>query len=531
MAEKPGWVAGFDRPRGTEIKQIRGHWYLYERSWRYDPAIRRSRKVSGRCLGKITPEGLVPSVSRAERAERAAAAAPAPAVSDVVEVGASALAWSLTGDLREALGRHFPGSWREVYALAVVRAVREPALGRCALHLEDSALFEALGRPSLAPARVSALLRDLGRSRAEACVLMREALADGGLLLFDGHRILSASRGCDLAEPGYDSKARFRPQPNLLYAFSEGEGCGTPAYYKRYSGGTADVTAFPDLVAEIGEAAAGCTAVADKGFGSEDDFDVLLGAGLHYVVPLKRGSSLTEGEVPEGPSGWEGAFTYNGRAVLCRALPREGFTVHLFLDTEPCHRETGDAAARLEAANERRAGELEREERRRSKGKGKLTDEELAGLRPLDLASELGDRREMGTIAIRTDRAELSSRAVYEIYKRRQAVEQFFKTYADTLEMDATWMRSDEATEGLLFLNHLSATVATRVLGAIAEAGQDRQVSYRDCVQTLRKVRACRTAEGWAAVPVQKRVRSLCDKLGVDPTDLSLLEGAAGMQP
>ena len=96
MAEKPDWVAGFDRPKGTEIKRIRGNWYLYERSWRYDPKIKRSRKVSGRCLGKITPDGLVPSVSRAERAGRAKA----PAVSDVVEVGASTLAWSLTGKTR-----------------------------------------------------------------------------------------------------------------------------------------------------------------------------------------------------------------------------------------------------------------------------------------------------------------------------------------------------------------------------------------------------------------------------------------------
>ena len=103
MAEKPEWVASFDRPRGTEIKHIRGNWYLYERSWRYDPKIKRSRKVSGRCLGKITPDGLVPSVSRAERAGTARA----PSVSDVVEVGASALAWSLTADVRERLARLF----------------------------------------------------------------------------------------------------------------------------------------------------------------------------------------------------------------------------------------------------------------------------------------------------------------------------------------------------------------------------------------------------------------------------------------
>ena len=154
MAEKPESVAGFDRPKGTEIKHIRGSWYLYERSWRYDPSIRRSRKVSGRCLGKITPEGLVPSVSRAERARKAEVR-----ISDVVEIGASSLAWTLTAGMRERLGRHFPARWREIYALVVVRAVRDPALRRSAAHLDDSALWEALGRPHLTPQGISSLLR------------------------------------------------------------------------------------------------------------------------------------------------------------------------------------------------------------------------------------------------------------------------------------------------------------------------------------------------------------------------------------
>jgi hypothetical protein len=174
-------------------------------------------------------------------------------VSDVVEVGASTLAWSLTEDMRERLARLFPQRWREVYALAVTRAVREPALRRSAAHLEDSALLEALGRPSLSPSNISALLRGLGRDRATVCDYMRESLsADGRFLLFDGHRILSTSRGSDLAEPGYDSKARFRPQLNLVYAFSVGAGGGEPAYYKRYSGGTTDVTAFADLLSRPG---------------------------------------------------------------------------------------------------------------------------------------------------------------------------------------------------------------------------------------------------------------------------------------
>ena len=96
--------------------------------------------------------------------------------------------------------------------------------------------------------------------------------------------------------------------------------------------------------------------------------------------------------------------------------------------------------------------------------------------------------------------------------------------------MDATWMRSDEATEGLLFLSRLSAVIATDMLEAISAAGHSRDVSYKDCIQMLRKVRACRMSDGsWQAVPVQKRVAALCGKLGIDPSDLSLLEAGAGM--
>lgn len=146
------------------------------------------------------------------------------------------------------------------------------------------------------------------------------------------------------------------------------------------------------------------------------------------------------------------------------------------------------------------------------------------------MSRALGDRPGMGTAAMRTDRTDLSARAVYEACKQRQAAERLLKTYGDTLGTDATWMRSDEATEGLLFLNHLSATIATSILEAIAAAGHSRDVSYKDCVQTLRKVRACRMADGgWQAVPTHKKVAALCKKLGIDPTDLSLLEGKDGM--
>ena len=523
--ERPDWVKAFERPAGTEIKHIKGHWYLYEVSSHYDPRTKRSRKRSGRCLGAITEDGLVPSVSREERRRRTAErweaqeAAPGPRVTGVVEVGASTLVWNLTQ-------RHFPDSWREVYAVAAMRAIHEPALRRVSAHLCDSALWFPLGRPYLTPTSIASLLKEVGRNRDACCAYMREAISEGRrFLLFDGHRILTASRGCDLAELGYDSKMRHRPQINLVYAFSLGEDGAEPAYYKRYSGGTTDVAAYPDLLEEAKMWGKDCIAVSDKGFSSEDDFAKLVELGLSYVSPLKRNNRFAKGKIPDGPSGWDQAFTHDGRGICCITLPQDGFTVHVYLDTQLYCEEFSDVTARLEGKNDgieaRRAAELERRER----GRGRLSDEQLAALSPVDVTGALGDRSEMGTITIRTNRTDLSAPAVYEIFKHRQAVEQFFKTYGDTLGMDATWMRSDEATEGLLFLNHLTATIANDVLSMIYEAGHSRDTSYRDCMEMCRKLRACHLSDGtWQAVPPIKKKLPFYEKLGVDPYDLTLLE-------
>ena len=46
---------------------------------------------------------------------------------------------------------------------------------------------------------------------------MKEDLPADGLIMFDGHRLLSASGTLEYACIGYDSKCRFHPQVNLLY--------------------------------------------------------------------------------------------------------------------------------------------------------------------------------------------------------------------------------------------------------------------------------------------------------------------------
>ena len=58
MAEKPDFVASFQRPQNTEIKHIRNNWYLYERFSRYDPVKKRSQKISPELPSEIDTQSL-----------------------------------------------------------------------------------------------------------------------------------------------------------------------------------------------------------------------------------------------------------------------------------------------------------------------------------------------------------------------------------------------------------------------------------------------------------------------------------------
>ena len=111
MTEKPDYVLNFPRQKNTEIKKIGNNWYLYERFSKYDPAIKRSRKISGKCLGKITSDGLVATKRRLVDEKKTF---PVGQISDVVEAGAVLYFWERTASLREGSVQNFVSvrSWK-----------------------------------------------------------------------------------------------------------------------------------------------------------------------------------------------------------------------------------------------------------------------------------------------------------------------------------------------------------------------------------------------------------------------------------
>ena len=55
----PEWVEKY-RQKGTNISCIRGKYYLYACTSKYDPVKKRAKKITGEYLGRITEDGLIP---------------------------------------------------------------------------------------------------------------------------------------------------------------------------------------------------------------------------------------------------------------------------------------------------------------------------------------------------------------------------------------------------------------------------------------------------------------------------------------
>ena len=120
MTEKPDFILHFQKPENTEIKHIRRHWYLYERHNKYDPSIKRSRKVSGKCLGRITEQGLIPTKRQLVSVDQKSQ------ISDVVEVGSSVFFYERTAECRQRLQKCFPDLWQLIYVISFIRAMYSP---------------------------------------------------------------------------------------------------------------------------------------------------------------------------------------------------------------------------------------------------------------------------------------------------------------------------------------------------------------------------------------------------------------------
>lgn len=478
-SKHPDWVLAQRQPK-TEIRFLSGKYYLYEATSKWDPQKKRSQKITGKLLGRITPEGFVQSDKHKLRAMSNRVLKSPPVVK---EFGITHLILTLFSGQIELIRVHFEDVWQEVVALSAIRLVHQAPIKNTGILFESSYLSEVFGDTTLGERMTGALYRRFGTMRKSIVSYMKNFVKEGDHLLIDATNIISHSEGIGIAHPGYNSKRDYDPQVNLMLLFSSK--LQSPVYYRVIPGNIREVSAFKTTLDECG--AQHVTVIADKGFYSEDNVITLEEFNAQYIIPLRRSSDLIDYSLIENKK-LDKFFSFQGRYIWYTSYEIGHRKLHLFLDNNLMVREEADYLSRIASHPEEYS----------------IEDFQQKKVR-------------FGTIALYTNKKGSTSDKIYEDYKVRGQIETMIDAMKNTLNADTSYMQNEEAFNGWMFINFIALQFYYGLYKLLKETELLSKYSPKDIFLMLQQVRKVKINDQWITSEIPGKIKKLIEKLKIQP--------------
>ena len=466
----------------TEIRCIRNHFYVYEISSKWDAEKNRPKKVTGKCIGKITEkDGFIPNANHFRMYET---------ISPVVRTyGVFEMFSQLGKDISDRLRETFPDIYREIQTVALLRLVygcTPRLMKRC---FEDSCLVDLCPDIGTCDKTVRRLVSMLGAEReAEMGRFMKTFVSDRSTVLIDGTSIFTRnSDSC--ARKGYNPEHRQDKQVRLLYLFDSGS--HAPVFYRMVPGNIADRAAMADTIALSG--VKNCTVIADKGFYSKKNISFLMEKKLDYILPLQGNTKLIKESFEMAPDQerWDGQFVFKGRVIWY-------------------HREScGDAGNYLYVF---------RDDARKAKEELK-TARRMEDTQGEDTQDMFSDRRK-GMFAFISNRNE-EAKKIYLACKERWDIEQCFDYLKNSVDTGAASQRSNESMLGWTFINHVSLLYFYTLVLAVRKGGLNDEWTPNEIIMLAKNIYKVYTAgvlnkDKFIISEISKKDEELFYALGVD---------------
>jgi transposase len=478
----PEWALKF-RTKGTELRHINGRFYLYQVSSRWNKEKKRSQKITGPCLGTVTPDGLVPTREARIRAELNSVLTPL----RVKEYGATTALRSLMSESVKKLEELFPDWYPHLVVMIMSRLLYHAPLKSMPLHFAHSWLSEIFPHLSLTEKSVSACLRAVGAQREPIVSYLKTFIQNEDHLILDVTHMVTQSQSLSLAHCGYNSQQVHDPQVNLFFIFSAT--AHQPLFYRLLPGNIREIKACHLTLKESGIAKA--ILIADKGFYSQQNATDLQDAKLHFILPLRRNSQLIDYSPTSmaDQSRFAGHFAYGERYIWHQATVMDHLTLHLFYDERLKGKEVHDYLARIEKDPEHYTLEKYREK-----------------------------CAEFGTLALLTESQELTSQTVYLYYKSRNEVEVMIDALKNILEADHSYMQDDIALEGWVFINFLALTWYYALYQRVREHELLAKYSPMDILRHLQEIKQVKIGNDWHLSEITEKTLTLLNKVGIPIT-------------
>jgi hypothetical protein len=461
------WVDDWVRSRrangetGVEVKKINECYYVYHSTSRWDKVLKRPIK-SSKYVGKLDRElGMVPAQ------HRHAVMAP----KSVWQYGNTALLAECIRPLRPVLEENFP-DWREIVSLAMLRAQDEVPLKRAASDWDGLYDVDGIG-PNLEADRLGQVLRRVGTNKRGQDAVFRHLAVRGQELIYDLSCFFTKSPNISIAERGYNKEHCHLPQINLALLCSLDD--HLPTMLRALPGSVRDIASIYQTMEEVG--LEGKTLIMDRGFFGEDVCTFLDTKKVRYVMPLKRNSKLYD-----LPLQFDDFLIYHDRLInFGRAVHGKHF-LYRFQDEDLRLDEVTHLHTQLQEKIITRA----------------------------DMVKKLP---RCGNILIMSSLDE-EPEVIYELYKRREFVEDLFNTYKNVLNADRPYLRDTESIFGHVFVSFVSLYIYCTMQNKLRNAKLLKEMTPIDLLKLFGKVFMIDTGTSIIMSDVPKSIRTLDGKLG-----------------
>lgn len=477
----PSWATNHRKP-GTELRFINNKYYLYKVSSKYDPILKRAKKITGKLLGRITEENGFMVSSKDKLRQKVEC----PVFVDTLttkEFGTQQLILKLAAKQMSALVQVFCEDAKSIFACAFFRLTEQSPIKNVHFYFTHSYLSETWKDTFLSDKNISQLLRRIGTNREKIIEYQKKFIRDGEKVLLDMTHVVTQSRQIEAAQSGYNNSMSFEPQVNLMYLFSAQQ--KEPVYYRLLPGNIRDVKAFTLTMQECG--LKDVTLIADKGFYSKKNITTLDGEHLNYIIPLQRGNKLIPYSKINSTKQkkWDGYFSFNNIIIWYKMKGN----VILYLNQELKIAEEKDYLKRVEAEKENY------------------------------IMSRFYEKQsQFGTLALIKNNEKQTAEDVYIQYKSRANIETMFDAFKNVIDADKTYMQNDEAMEGWMFVNHIALQFYYLIYQQLVEHKLIKKYSVTDFLKFTHRVKKIKINGSWHLSEITKPVKSMLDKLKLDIT-------------
>ena len=477
----PQWALEHKKP-GTELRLMNEKYYLYEYKTVYDKQRKGPKKISGKLLGRITEQdGFIASSKR--KLEKA--------VDEKIstkplcrEYGVSSLILTQFKKHVKALQVAFPDYWKSILQIAYCRFVYRCPLKSIPFRLSQSFLPELLKSKAFNEKTSSAILKTIGGMNTQMLDYMKSFIHKDEYLLMDATNIFSSSNLITLSRMGYNSQMNFDPQFNLLYLYSAKT--NMPVYYRILPGNIREVKAFKNCILEAGLKDA--VIVADKGFFSSKNIELLRQEKLRFILPLKRDNSIIDYSLIDSNTFKEAGqcFEYEKRIIWYQQYTWDNMNLFMFLDESLRVKEEKDFLYRISTHPE---------------------EYSLEGYHKL--------KNTFGTITLLTNLKRKYAEDIYLSYKSRMTIEILFDGMKNVLEADHTYMQDEQTLHGWMFINHITLQWYQQLYTELKKRSLLKKYSVNDFIQMLTDLKKIRINDNWYFNEITNYARKLYEKLGI----------------